>query len=76
MKLTLPYKFRITTALAGALLLVLACSSCGTIRTHAGISHDYEYDFDGHGHRYKKPKKHHKKPKKDKKHRHHHHDDD
>lgn len=70
----------------GFMFLVIACiltglaaTSCGTIRTHAGINHEYEYNFDDgyyydYGHHHKKPKKHHKKHKKHH-HKHHHHDD-
>lgn len=53
-----------------ALIAILIGTSCGQIRTHAGIEHEYGYDFD-HGHRH-----HHKKHKKHKHHGHHHHDDD
>ena len=45
-------------------------SSCGTIRTHWGMEHEYQYDFpDGGSHKHHKVKKH-KNQKK------HHHDDD
>lgn len=63
--------FTLLSALLMALAICIAAPSCGTIRTHAGIEHEYRYDFDdGHDyHKHKKHKKHHKK------HRHHHHDD-
>lgn len=73
-------KIRRILRLLAAIFLLAGLSSCGTIRTHGGIEHDYEYNFDGHGHHHKhhKPKKH-KKHKHHKKHHdrhHHHHDDD
>lgn len=61
----------------GCILTGLAATSCGTIRTHAGINHEYEYNFDDgyydYGHHHKKHKKPHKKHKKH--HHKHHHDD-
>lgn len=59
-------------ALAIALLAGMFAPACGTIRTHAGIEHDYRYDFDDYGY-HKKHHKHHKHHKKH--HKHHHHDD-
>lgn len=63
----------------GCILSGLAATSCGTIRTHAGINHEYEYSFDDgyydYGHHHKKHKKHKKHHKKHKKHHHKHHDD-
>lgn len=58
-----------------SLLLCFVVQSCGSIRTHAGIEHEYTYDFDDGGYYHRKPKKHHKHHKKPKKHHHHHHDD-
>lgn len=51
-------------------------SSCGTLRTHWGMEHEYQYDFPDGGdhHRYKHKK--HKDHKKHKHHKHHHDDDD
>lgn len=66
--------------IVGSIIVGLTATSCGTVRTHAGINHEYEYNFDDgyydydHHHHHKKPKKHHKKQKKHH-HRHHHHDD-
>lgn len=47
------------------LLMAIMLPSCGSIRTHAGIDHEWGYDFDDYGHshkhkKYKKHKKHHK----------------
>lgn len=55
------------------LLMAILLPSCGSIRTHAGIDHDWGFDFDDYGHHHKKHKKHHKHKHK---HHHHHHDDD
>lgn len=56
------------------LLMAIILPSCGSIRTHAGIDHDWGFDFDDYGHHHRKHKKHKKHHKH--KHRHHHHDDD
>ncbi len=69
----------LTAALAAT--LTLGVSSCGTMRTHWGVEHEYNYDFDEghpyHGkHKPPKPPKPPKKHKKHKKHKHHHHHDD
>lgn len=67
----------IAIVIIGIIAIVVA-TSCGTVRTHAGIEHEFSHDFDRgyyydhgyhHGHH-----KHHKKHKKH--HKHHHHDDD
>lgn len=64
--------------IVGSIIVGLTATSCGTVRTHAGINHEYEYNFDDgyydYDHHHKKPKKHHKKQKKHH-HKHHHHDD-
>ncbi len=54
------------------LLLAILLPSCGSIRTHAGIEHDWGCDFDDYGHRHKHKK--HKKHNKHRHHKHHHHD--
>ncbi len=64
-------KKRLLIKCLAALVLLGGITSCGTIRTHGGIEHEYEYNFDGHHHH--KPKKHHKKHHKHKKHHHGHH---
>ncbi|MDE6197265.1 MAG: hypothetical protein K2F91_05305 [Muribaculaceae bacterium] len=76
-KLRPTYSLRLSaiSALLLTLCLAIVAPSCGTIRTHAGIEHDYRYDFDDYGHHHKH-KKHHKKHKKHHKHHHHHHHDD
>lgn len=58
-------------------ILAFGFSSCGTMRTHWGMEHEYNYDFDngrpgGHHKPPKPPKK--KKHKKHKKHHNKHHD--
>lgn len=59
------------------LLLAIVLPSCGSIRTHAGIDHEWGYDFDDYGHHHKHKKyKHHKHKHKHHKHHHHHDDDD
>ena len=64
-------RLTLLSAIVMALALCIAMPSCGTIRTHAGIEHDYRYDFDdGYRHHHKKHKKH---KKYHKKHGHHHH---
>ncbi|MEZ3521780.1 MAG: hypothetical protein K1V78_09820 [Muribaculaceae bacterium] len=65
-------KKRLLIKCLAALVLLGGITSCGTIRTHGGIEHEYEYNFDGHHHHHK-PKKHHKKHHKHKKHHHGHH---
>ena len=64
-------KKRLLIKCLAALVLLGGITSCGTIRTHGGIEHEYEYNFDGHHHH--KPKKHHKKHHKHTKHHHGHH---
>ena len=64
-------KKRLLIKCLAALVLLGGITSCGTIRTHGGIEHEYEYNFDDHHHH--KPKKHHKKHHKHKKHHHGHH---
>ncbi|MDE5988211.1 MAG: hypothetical protein K2H17_02320 [Duncaniella sp.] len=69
-RLMLAYVLGLILALAGSALT----SSCGTVRTHWGMEHEYQYDFpdgSGHHHKHKKPKH-----KKHKHHKHHHHHDD
>ncbi len=69
-------KLLLILAICAAFLASSGLSSCGTIRSHWGIEH--EYDFPDGDYYYGKPhKKHkkHKKPKKPKHHKHHDHDD-
>ena len=58
------------------IIAIVIGSSCGSVRTHAGIEHEYSHNFDcgyyyghGDGHCYRHDK-HHKKHKHGKKHRH------
>lgn len=74
----LPFRNAIQSTIAIICMAIIAIivGSCGNIRTHAGIEHDYSYSFDDdyyhhHHKKHKKHKKHHKKH-----HKHHHHDDD
>ena len=32
--------------IVGSIIVGLTATSCGTVRTHAGINHEYEYNFD------------------------------
>lgn len=65
----------IIAAISGSGLLSL--NSCGTLRSHWGVEHEYEYEFEDGGRHHKRPKP--PKPPKKKKHKkhkkHHHHDD-
>ncbi|MDE6526302.1 MAG: hypothetical protein K2L75_03525 [Muribaculaceae bacterium] len=75
LRLRTPYSLTWLSAALFSLVLCIVAPSCGTIRTHAGINHEYSYDFDDgyYKHHHKKHKKHHKKHHK---HKHHHHHDD